>query len=370
VVGSPRSGTSVLAWCLGQHPNIITLPESGWMGDLAIDLAIRYQIGTSRGDRSVLSAMDIQSDEFFASFGQSVNDLILKHREDLERKRTIERVQRALKDQRFDYSEITREMSGDLTALIRWYQLRNGLEVNGQLNAETLRALEIPPSEPGPRPKTRWLDQTPEYSMNICGLRKLFPQALFIHIVREVADVVRSLLNFFPHDKNRLVDSEQAAYEYWLRRVSACVEAEQAYGPQVVYRMRYSALLSRPESAIRSLFDFLGETYTAKCLDPLGQRINTSNVPPDFKSDDPATDPAIIERAKKLSDELQNFPQQREASPAAAVEMEAAFEKRVQYVATVDSEYQRALRIITTLQKETAQLSAGCSDRKSDLKTE
>ena len=171
------------------------------MGDLAIDLAIRYQIGAARGDRSVLSAMDIQSDEFFASFGQSVNDLILKHREDLERKRTIERVQRALKDQRFDYSEITREMSGDLTALIRWYQLRNGLEVNGQLNAKTLGALEIPPSEPGP--KTRWLDQTPEYSMNICGLRKLFPQALFIHIVREVADVVRSLLNFFPHDKNR-----------------------------------------------------------------------------------------------------------------------------------------------------------------------
>jgi sulfotransferase family protein/putative peptidoglycan binding protein len=368
VVGSPRSGTSVLAWCLEQHPNIITLPESGWMGDLAIDLAIRYQIGAARGDRSVLSAMDIPCEEFFASFGRSVNDLILKHREDLERKRTIERAQRALKDQRFDYSEITREMSGDLTALIRWYQLRNGLEVNGQLNAETLRALEIPPSQPGP--KTRWLDQTPEYSMNICGLRKLFPQALFIHIVREVADVVRSLLNFFPHDKNRLVDSEQAAYEYWLRRVSACVEAEQAYGPQVVYRMRYSALLGRSESAIRSLFDFLGETYTAKCLDPLGQRINTSNVPPDFKSDDPATDPAIIERAKKLSDELQNFPQQREASPAAAVEMEAAFEKRVQYVATVDSEYQRALRIITTLQKETAQLSAGCSDRKSDLKTE
>jgi len=115
------------------------------MGDLAIDLAIRYQIGAARGDRSVLSAMDIPCEEFFASFGRSVNDLILKHREDLERKRTIERAQRALKDQRFDYSEITREMSGDLTALIRWYQLRNRLEVNGQLNAETLRALEIPP---------------------------------------------------------------------------------------------------------------------------------------------------------------------------------------------------------------------------------
>ena len=60
VVGSPRSGTSILTWCLGQHPNIFVLPESAWMGDFAIDLAIRYQIGTARGNRSVLSAMDIE----------------------------------------------------------------------------------------------------------------------------------------------------------------------------------------------------------------------------------------------------------------------------------------------------------------------
>src|SRR5204863_12735 len=31
VVGSPRSGTSILTWCLGQHPNIVPLPESGWI---------------------------------------------------------------------------------------------------------------------------------------------------------------------------------------------------------------------------------------------------------------------------------------------------------------------------------------------------
>src|SRR6266487_1541903 len=88
VVGSPRSGTSILTWCLGQHPNIVPLPESGWMGDFAIDLAIRYQIGAARGSRSILSAMDIQREEFFAHFGQSINDLILNHRKDLERKRS------------------------------------------------------------------------------------------------------------------------------------------------------------------------------------------------------------------------------------------------------------------------------------------
>ena len=57
VVGSPRSGTSILAWCLGQHPNMFPVPESNWMGQFAINVAISYEIGSARGDRSLLSGM-------------------------------------------------------------------------------------------------------------------------------------------------------------------------------------------------------------------------------------------------------------------------------------------------------------------------
>src|ERR1044072_2373069 len=55
----------------------------------------------------------------------------------------IESVQQALKDQGFYYGEITGEMSSDLTAAIRRYQIRSGLQVNGQLNSETLQSLRI-----------------------------------------------------------------------------------------------------------------------------------------------------------------------------------------------------------------------------------
>ncbi|PYK13208.1 MAG: hypothetical protein DME65_02420 [Verrucomicrobia bacterium] len=55
----------------------------------------------------------------------------------------IESVQQALKDQGFYYGEITGQMSSDLTAAVRRYQIRNGLQVNGQLNSETLQSLGV-----------------------------------------------------------------------------------------------------------------------------------------------------------------------------------------------------------------------------------
>ena len=119
----------------------------------------------------------------------------------------------------------------------------------------------VPPafnvSRSGNEPKSRWVDSTPEYSFYTCGLRKLFPDARFVHLVRDVTDVVRSLLNFFPDGRNRLVANEQAAYEYWIRKATACFQAEQACGPDIMCRMRYSYLTEQSETAMRSLLDFL-----------------------------------------------------------------------------------------------------------------
>src|SRR6202035_3688447 len=87
VVGSPRSGTSILTWCLGHHPNIFPVPESNWMVDFAVNVGLAYQIGAARGDYSILSAMDITADQLSAAFGQTINSLILGHRDRLEKNR-------------------------------------------------------------------------------------------------------------------------------------------------------------------------------------------------------------------------------------------------------------------------------------------
>ena len=307
VVGSPRSGTSILTWCLGQHPNIFPVPESSWMGNFAINVAMAYRVGAARGDRSILSAMDIHENELFATFGQSINDLILSHRKDLEKKR---------------------QSKGKLAGLKgRWFQ-------------GTSAASD---------PKTRWVDGTPEYSLFICGLRKLFPDARFVHIFREVGPVVRSMLNFHRVAGIQLVANEEKAYKYWLRTVRACLKAEQAYGPDVIHRIRYVDLIDNPESTMRPLLDRLGEPYSAKCLEPLADRINSSNVPADFKADDPATDPSVIEKATRLCLNVSETPQADRPSREAADEMEAAFRERVDHASGVDRAYKKTRQIIKAL---------------------
>jgi Sulfotransferase family len=300
------------------------------MGDFAASVAMSYQVGVARGVFSILSAMGISRDEFFSRIGASINSLILNHRCELDRTRLIIAVQRLLKQEKLYFGELTGELDAATNVAIRQYGIDDG--ANGLLYSELVNSLRTPASDS--EYKTRWVDQTPEYSFHICGLRKLFPCALFVHIVRDVDSVVRSMLNFQSIAGIQLVRSEQEAYQYWLRTVRACLKAEEAYGPRVVYRLRYAALVENPESTLRSLLDFLGEPYSAKCLEPLSERINSSNVPPDFRSEDPATDPAIVEEARRLSARIDETSQPNEHSPTAANELEAEFDARVKHIAT------------------------------------
>ena len=282
------------------------------MGDFAVNVAVAYQIGAARGDYSICSAMDIRDSELFTALGRSINQLILRHRTDLERKRKS----------RTDASKVD----------ARW------------LEATSISA----------GPKTRWVDGTPEYSLHICGLLKLFPKALFVHLARDVRAVVRSMVNFDRVAGFKLVANEEEAYRYWIRTVSACLMAERAYGPNVLRRVRYSDLIEKPEATMRSLLNFLGEPYAARCLEPLSERINSSNVPDDCKGDDITIDPAVVEKAMRLDRDLEETGQPPKGSCAVADEIESAFLRRTQYVATLESQYQRALETVRRLENPSA----------------
>jgi len=56
---------------------------------------------------------------------------------------TIQLLQQALKDQGYYYGNVTGDKSSETTAAVRRYQIRNGLQVTGDINQETLRSLNI-----------------------------------------------------------------------------------------------------------------------------------------------------------------------------------------------------------------------------------
>ena len=68
---------------------------------------------------------------------------------------SIESVQQKLKDQGFYYGQINGKKDADTTAAIRRYQIRNGLQVTGELNVETKKSLNgsaTAAATPSPRP--------------------------------------------------------------------------------------------------------------------------------------------------------------------------------------------------------------------------
>jgi peptidoglycan hydrolase-like protein with peptidoglycan-binding domain len=73
----------------------------------------------------------------------------------------VESVQQALKDEGFYYGEVNGDMNANVTAAIRRYQIRNGLQVSGELNDETLRSLGITSSRSSSRPTTKPASPTP-----------------------------------------------------------------------------------------------------------------------------------------------------------------------------------------------------------------
>ncbi|MGH8164018.1 MAG: peptidoglycan-binding protein [Rhodanobacteraceae bacterium] len=56
---------------------------------------------------------------------------------------TTAKVQQALKEQGFYYGDVTGQKTADTTAAIRRYQSRTGLQITGEIDAETIRSLGI-----------------------------------------------------------------------------------------------------------------------------------------------------------------------------------------------------------------------------------
>jgi hypothetical protein len=122
-----------------------------------------------------------------------------------------------------------------------------------------------------PYQPTRWIDGTTTNCFAVFVLLRLFPEARFIHVVRDVDEVVATLTE---QKRRRLYRSRsivltaEDAYRHWLDTTRACLDAERAFGSSVVMRVRRDDLIAAPEGTLRQCLDFLGESFDPACLRP------------------------------------------------------------------------------------------------------
>jgi hypothetical protein len=115
------------------------------------------------------------------------------------------------------------------------------------------------------RGKVRWGDKTPRYIENIPLLARLFPGARFVHIVRDGRNVALSYadLPFGPSTVGR-------AASLWARRVSAGMRAGRVLGDDRYMEIRYETLVRDREAlerVARRLCRFLTLDFHEHMLD-------------------------------------------------------------------------------------------------------
>lgn len=164
-----------------------------------------------------------------------------------------------------------------LAALIETERYRQGLEALGFDDAhvvQQLRQLCIHLFGNYARSwgKARWADKTPAYIDIVDTLRRLFPEARFVHIHRHGLDQAHSFTRGGTFERPPLEpfrrpgeDLRLACCRYWLDKTRRLLDFESRHG-ECCFRLRYEDLCRQPEATLRPLFEFLDEAWEPAVL--------------------------------------------------------------------------------------------------------
>jgi hypothetical protein len=110
-------------------------------------------------------------------------------------------------------------------------------------------------------------DKTPSYVLSLPTLHGLWPKAKFVHLIRDGRDVCLSMVNW---KKAHVAAGRLATWSedpmlttalWWKQRVRLGREDGSALGPELYYEIRYETLISQPATECAALCDFLGLSY-------------------------------------------------------------------------------------------------------------
>jgi hypothetical protein len=226
VLGHARSGTSLVCRLLLDHLGVNFGTESQFI--------VRYHQKLSRyGDLSDDSRLrwlleDISRERFFARTRQNFGFVF--------------DVERALR------SVGPRTYAGVLRAIFEQFAASQGL--------------------------ARWGDKTPDYSHHLPVLRQLFPDAQFVHVVRDGRDVAHSLFTTGFGPKN----SYEAALA-WRQTLEEIRRFRDTLPAGTFAEVRYEQLVGDPVGTLRDVASFLGIHNHEALMDALAHRLRAQVRP-------------------------------------------------------------------------------------------
>lgn len=109
----------------------------------------------------------------------------------------------------------------------------------------------------------RWCDKRPMYVRHVPTLLRLFPDAQFIHLIRDGRAAAASLRRM-PWFKGDLAQ----AIGTWLLAMEHADQARRALGAARWFDLHYEPVVLDPEPQLRRLCAFLGEDFDAAMLNP------------------------------------------------------------------------------------------------------
>lgn len=240
VIGNPRSGTTLLRLMLTCHRNIVVPPECGF--------AVWWSHKYTRYKKEDWSSESLLSG--------CLSDI--------------------LSSRKIEYWRLGRRELFDFICNSR-------PESYSDLVGKVYEFYAIVIGKPG----ARWGDKNNFYISHILDIYKMFPNAIFIHIIRDVRDVVCSYkglksLNLNERYAPRLPVEVEDIVQQWRNNILGIRSAFDVFGWRNVMEIAFEDLVTDTDCVLKKVCDFLDEDFDAEMLNYSDINKITSLEPVDF----------------------------------------------------------------------------------------
>jgi hypothetical protein len=147
-----------------------------------------------------------------------------------------------------------------------------GLREQAPITAKDIFIEIVEHHRPTDGPRLRAIEKTPRHVLQLDVIGTVFPDAVFVNVVRDPIDVASSLLGV-PFESSRSVLSHA---QRWTESIQASRAYERAQ-PGRLWTVVYETLVRAPEASMRDLCEFVDLPYEPTMLEEFGRQ-GTLNV--------------------------------------------------------------------------------------------